>query len=171
MSSPRTMPLGGVAHAAGRQQGHVVGGGADDRIGLDIAAARLGKGPDLVDVGRGMDAGEPAAVDRLELEAAALGCQPRLLQADRSMAEYGRHFRGGRPSRGSENGGRCRAGSYQLLYAPAQGQGGEASPEVQRRQATARAARQSLSLARGSHHTTLPNYISRHNLTGLPRHG
>ena len=73
-------PLDGVAHAAGRHQGHVVAGRADDRVGLDVAAARLGKGPNLVDVGGRMHPGEPLPGDGLKSGVLALGGQARPLQ-------------------------------------------------------------------------------------------
>ena len=59
MSSPRDQPLDGVADAAGRHQGHVVAGRADDRVGLDVAPARLRESPNLVDIGRRVDPGKP----------------------------------------------------------------------------------------------------------------
>ena len=73
--------FGRIGNAPGRQHGHLIGGRTDHRIDFHVPAARLRVGPDLIDVRRGMDASEPATVDRRKIEAAALGNQPRLLQS------------------------------------------------------------------------------------------
>ena len=73
-------PLDGVAHGAGRLEGNVVAGRADDRVGFDVAAARFGEGPNLVDIGRGMHAREMLSGDRIELRLATPRGQARLPQ-------------------------------------------------------------------------------------------
>ena len=80
-------PLDGIAHAARRLQRDVVAARADDRVGFDVAAAGLGVGPNLVDVGRGMHAGEMLTRDGRELRLATPGGQARLPQTLRNPSD------------------------------------------------------------------------------------
>ena len=70
--------LGGVANARHRLLRHVIRRRADDRVAFDVAAARLGKRPKLVEVGRRVHPRQPPPIARAELRPAALPVQPRL---------------------------------------------------------------------------------------------
>lgn len=86
-------PLDGVTGATGGHQGNLVTARSDDRVHLDVSAARFVEGPDLVDIFGVVDQGKPLARDRLEIRLPAAGHQTRLLQPVGDQADPIRPFR------------------------------------------------------------------------------
>ena len=77
----------GVADAGDGLLGDVKGGGADDRVAFDVSAAGLGQGPDFVDIGLCVEAGQLPPIARLEFWPPTPRRQARLVQPPGDAAE------------------------------------------------------------------------------------
>jgi len=84
--------LGRIADRPGGHQCHAVGRRTDDRVGLDVVAARFRDGPNLVDIPGRMDPGKPGSRDRFELDATAFLLQPGFFEPFGDVADSLRPF-------------------------------------------------------------------------------
>lgn len=85
-------PFHGIAYGSDGCQGNVVGSGAANGVMIEVTASGFGNRPDLVDIPRGVDQGEPASGHRFDLGSGASGKQISRFEALQSPPNPVRPF-------------------------------------------------------------------------------
>jgi hypothetical protein len=83
----------GVNHAARCQQGNVKTAGTANGIGIEVATARAGEGPNLVDIGRMVNSRKAVPSARSGSQLPALGGQPASIEMRFHRPQPQRPFR------------------------------------------------------------------------------